>query len=83
MTKETQSVPGLHTVVVYDNGGETFDRYTVYTPDGSVFGMSENAEGFNQYLGEWYEFEEGDHLGKKLDSIPDGILKAVINRMTN
>lgn len=83
MAQETQQVPGLHTVVVYDNEGETFDRYTVYTPDGSVFGMSENAEGFNQYLGEWYEVEEGDHLGKKLDSIPDSILKAVIDRMTN
>lgn len=83
MAQETQSVPGLHTVVVYDNGGATFDRYTVFTPDGSVFGMSENAEGFNQYLGECHEIEEGDHLGKELDSIPDGILKAVIDRMTN
>lgn len=73
----------LDQVKVYDNGGESFDRYTVYTPDGSVFGMSEFGIGFNQYIGEWYEIPEGDHLGKKLDSIPESIREAVINRMTN
>lgn len=81
MEQETKYVHGLQAVVVYDNEGETLDRYTVYTPDGSVFAMSENALGVNLYIGEWYEVMEGDHLGKKLDSIPKGILNAVIDRM--
>ncbi len=40
-------------IQVYDNGGETFDRYTVII-DNDVFGMSENplsASGFNQWCG--------------------------------
>lgn len=73
----------LDLVKVYDNNGETFDRYTIYTPDGAVYGMSENALGYNLYLGEWYEVLEGKHLGKKLKKIPDSILSAVINRMIN
>jgi len=39
---------------VFDNGGETFDRYTVII-NTSVYGMSINAnspQGFNQYSGE-------------------------------
>jgi hypothetical protein len=43
----------MQDVKIYDNGGETFDRYTVVI-DGVVYGMSENAtapNGFNQYAG--------------------------------
>ena len=67
--------------IVYDNGGKTFDRYTVFTPDGSVYGMSENASGFNQYLGEKNEIPKGSHLGKKLNNVPKEIEWAVIDRM--
>ena len=38
---------------IYDNDGETFDRYTVII-DNNVFTMSHNAQspqGFNQYVG--------------------------------
>lgn len=67
--------------IVYDNGGKSLDRYTVFTPDGSVYGMSENASGFNQYIGEKYEIQKGSHLGKKLSSVPKEIEWAVIDRM--
>ena len=71
-------------VIVYDNGGESFDRYTIFTPDGSVFGMSENAtmpNGFNMYIGEDTEIKKGSHLGKRLKSVPQSIEKAVMNRL--
>lgn len=73
----------LAKTIVYDNNGESFDRYTIFTPDGSVYGMSENASGFNQYIGDDTEIEKGSHLGKKLKSVPSGIKKAVLNRMEN
>ena len=66
--------------IVYDNGGETFDRYTVFTPDGYVYGMSENASGFNQWLGDDYDVEKGSHLGKKLKGVPKGIKWAIGDR---
>lgn len=72
----------LADVVVYDNGGDSFDRYTIFTPDGSVYGMSENALGFNMYIGDDTEIEKGSHLGKKLKSVPEGIKKAVLERMS-
>lgn len=71
----------LSETIVYDNGGETYDRYTIFTPDGSVFGMSEDAKGFNQFLGDHSEIEEGDHLGKKLKGVPKAIQYAVLERM--
>jgi hypothetical protein len=74
----------LQKTIVYDNNGDTFDRYTVFTPDGSVYGMSDNPtspQGFNQYLGDDTEVEKGEHLGRKLKSVPKSIEKAVLNRM--
>jgi hypothetical protein len=69
--------------IVYDNGGESYDRYTIFTPDGSVFGMSEDGRGFNLFLGDHSEIEEGEHLGKKLKSVPKSIQNAVLNRMVD
>jgi hypothetical protein len=71
----------LAKTIVYDNGGESFDRYTVFTPDGSVYAMSETAQGFNQYIGESDEIPKGSHLGKKLKSVPKDIEWAVSGRM--
>jgi hypothetical protein len=68
--------------IVYDNGGESLDRYTIYTPDGSVYGMSETGGGFNQYVGESNEIPKGKHLGKRLKSVPKDIQSAVVERMT-
>ena len=70
-------------VIVYDNGGESLDRYTIFTPDGSVYGMSESGGGFNQYLGDDTEVEKGSHLGKRLKSVPKSIEKAVMQRMND
>lgn len=67
--------------IVYDNGGDTIDRYTVFTPDGSVFGMSSDARGFNQYVGENDEIEKGEHLGKRLSKVPKEIEWAILDRM--
>jgi len=71
----------LKSTVVFDNNGKSYDRYTVFTPDDSVFGMSEDAKGFNQYIGDKSEIPMGKHLGKKLTSVPQGIRMAVLNRM--
>ena len=38
-------------VAIFDNNGETFDRYTVIDSDGNMFGYSENALGVDQYCG--------------------------------
>ena len=75
-------------VVVYDNGGESMDRYTVFITfapgETFAFGMSDNPmqpNGFNQFVGEVpREIKPGKHLGEKLSRIPKEIEKAVINR---
>lgn len=36
---------------IFDNEGETFDRYTVINSEGDMFGYSETAAGFDQYCG--------------------------------
>ena len=63
----------LDKTVVYDNGGKTADRYTVFTPDDAVYGMGDtpnSPQGFNQYVGDHSEVEQGSHLGKKLRKFP-------------
>ena len=73
-------------VTVYDNGGETMDRYTVSVGD-NVFGMSENptsAQGFNQWAGNvGKDIRIGSHLGKtvKVTSLPKEVQKAIKDRM--
>jgi hypothetical protein len=67
-------------VVIYDNLGETYDRYTIFIGD-DVFGMSAEGQGFNQYIGDRTEIAEGDHLGIMLDHIPHGIQKAINERL--
>ena len=49
---------------VWDNGGESFDRYTIRIRN-YYYGMSENPshpQGFNQFIGEYPEIKE-DCLG--------------------
>ena len=75
------------TVVIYDNNGETFDRYTVIIDNKDVFGMSENpgsAQGFNQWAGNvGKDIRIGSHLGKtiKITSVPKEVQKAIKDRM--
>jgi len=72
---------------IYDNGGVSFDRFTVVLDDGSVFGMSANPlspQGFNQYIGEAIEFNGFGHCGKRVDSLrslPGDVLSAIGNRI--
>jgi len=67
-------------VVIYDNLGQTLDRYTIFIGD-DVFGMSDQGLGFNMYIGDRTEIEEGDHLGIKLDHVPHGIKNAINERL--
>ena len=64
-------------LLVYDNEGRTFDRYTVIFPNGDVYGMSENStspQGFNQFLGNMNEEIHLGNRGIKLDYIPDCVI---------
>ena len=54
-------------LIVWDNGGKSFDRYTVRVRN-DYFGMSENPgspQGFNQHAGSWPEIDESC-LGKEV-----------------
>lgn len=78
-------------VLVYDNGGETFDRYTIVDMNtGEVYSMSENAtspDGINQYagtIGQELDHPQ-DHAGKKIeiDELPLEVMHAIIERLNN
>lgn len=65
---------------------EYFDCYTIFTPDGSVYGMSEqpySPMGFNNYIGEANEFSHGDHLGKIVQPLElnTEVIKAIKHRL--
>lgn len=74
-------------VTVYDNGGQSVDRYTVVIGD-DVYAMSTNPnhpQGFNQWIGPLAQFDFADNeaVGKKLDSIPPELEDAIKDRMVN
>jgi len=75
-------------ITVYDNGGETCDRYTVITDVGDVYGMSINPKtpnGFNLYIGDRNEFPKDlSHLGKIVDveTLPEEVKEAIKERCT-
>ena len=73
---------------IYDNGGKTFDRYTVLTEpyhfgkSCEALGLSDNPtdpQGFSQ----WGDAYEGDHLGKeiKFEKLPENIQEHIIERL--
>ena len=73
---------------IYDNGGKTWDRYTViiegwhFGKSCEVLGLSDNCDspqGFSQF-GEGYD---GDHLGKiiSFDDLPDNVQNHIIERL--
>lgn len=71
-------------IKVFDNGGETMDRYTVFI-DNDVFGMSDDPgspQGFNQHIGDASEIQPGPHLGQEIDaaSLPDEVKRAIGDR---
>lgn len=66
---------------IYDNGGATFDRYTIITPSGEMFGASNNPfspQGFSQFVGEW-KGGSTKHLGRKvaLDELNEDVRQYV------
>ena len=73
-------------IEVYDNNGETWDRYTVVI-DGDLencYGMSEKPlsyQGFNQYVGRVSQAFLDTQV--KLDSIPACLEKAIQMRADN
>ena len=73
-------------IKIYDNGGETADRYTAII-HGSFYGFSDHPfhpQGFSQYCG---DVPRGmcsfNHLGKrvKFDSLPADVQKAIQDRI--
>lgn len=66
---------------IYDNGGKTWDRYTVLTNHGAL-GLSENpnsSQGFSQ----WGEAIDGNHLGKRINlvDLPGNVQKHILSRV--
>lgn len=54
---------------IFDNGGESYDRYTLITNDNSIFGFNDNPfdpQGFGQYCGEWVGGST-THLGERIE----------------
>lgn len=80
--------PDFRNIRVYDNLGETADRYTVVTPD-DVYSMSRDVNmpnGVNMYLGPRNEFgKDLNYLGRRLHprDVPDVIKKAIRRRLLN
>ena len=68
-------------IIVYDNGGESFDRYTVFLGD-DVFGFSDTGRGFNQYVGDTSQIQPGEHLGTEVDfdTLNDELKAAIMQR---
>lgn len=68
-------------IEIYDNGGETFDRYTVII-DGDVYGMSANPQspqGFNQYSGTLAELPMARSNGERvtIESLSEVVQDAI------
>jgi len=71
-------------IKIYDNGGETFDQYTVII-NGEVYGMSTNAmspDGFNQYCHPESLLSDRSLLGKEVqfEDLPNEVQRAIIDR---
>lgn len=81
----------MNSITIYDNGGQTFDRYTVVnTNTGEVYGMSHNPlspQGFNQFSGkigqDFNHPQHNDAIREKVtfDSLPADVQKAIENRV--
>ena len=71
-------------LTVLDNEGITFDRYTVITPEGNVYGMSydpSSPTGFNQYCCQESDLRPGyDGIGIEIHPIPDCIVLGLTDR---
>lgn len=75
----------IETCTIYYNEVE-YDCYTVFTPDGSVYGMSRDPYsplGFNNYIGEADEYLHRHHLGEivRLEDLETEVIKAITHRL--
>lgn len=73
---------------IYDNGGKTYDRYTLLVPneDGvshAMIALSEKGIGINTYAGDIHIQKNYDHLGKKVpfESLNPELKEAIIRRL--
>ena len=60
------------TIHVFDNEGETFDRFTIILPDGEMLGSSVypfHPQGFGMYVGNVCENVEGGHNNNYYDYV--------------
>lgn len=78
-------------VYIFDNGGDTFDRYTIILESGEIYGASENPfhpQGFGQYScnvvetsinndREKYDYEQGKYPDRIIAKHLKLYLKAV------
>ena len=82
---------------LYDNGGETFDRYTLVIEYKTCamkffYGLSDNPltpQGFNQFIGDQRSGDnsgitEGEHLGTviAIKDTNEGVQKAIQQRIS-
>jgi len=88
--EHTHKLPGGTKVRVYDNGGDSLDRYTVVMDDKdwdtsvnpgmkAMLGLSEGGRGVSQFS----EGKEGPHLGKaiKFDDLDADTKKHITRRI--
>lgn len=67
-------------VEVFDNGGDTLDRYTVFYPDGDARGMSKDP--FSRFgFCQWVEADY-DHVWARdtlvpFDELPEDVQRAI------
>lgn len=88
MTTSTPTKLGLggdepKKITVYDNGGETVDRYTVFIGE-DAYGMSDDPQspqGFNQYTG-YADDMDIPSLGREveLSTLPEAVQNAILER---
>lgn len=73
-------------MTIYDNKGETIDRYSVVTASGDVFNMCSDAnspQGVNSYAGNLNEDRNLSLAGEvtELHQLPVSVLVAIIQRL--
>ena len=81
---EDQKIRAAQETIIYDNGGETIDRYTVVLGR-DVYFMSDNptsSSGINVYAGEKKDFDSFSGEKVPLQQLPELVQKAIKARMS-
>lgn len=79
----------MNILAIFDNGGETLDRYTVVFNEKDVqyytmLGMNEGGQGFSQFTsGQYTPGGDNSHLGKpvKLSKLSNETKGHILHRM--